>query len=78
MDAKTPAAHGYPAMALAYFHEAGLPVALHRIPLDYFAAGVIAPSGAPNQSSTALWPSLSRRESSPTSCEMTSSALGSS
>jgi hypothetical protein len=54
MDAKTPAAHGYPAMALAYFHEAGLPVALHRIPLDYFAAGVIAPSGAPNQYSTAL------------------------
>lgn len=38
LDAKTLAAHGYPAMALAYFHEPGLPAALRRIPLEYFAA----------------------------------------
>jgi dienelactone hydrolase len=35
--ADTLAAHGYPAMALAYFHEPGLPKTLSRIPLEYFA-----------------------------------------
>jgi dienelactone hydrolase len=31
------AAHGYPALALAYFKAAGLPSHLVRIPLEYFA-----------------------------------------
>ena len=31
------AAHGYPTLALAYFKEPGLPSALARIPLEYFA-----------------------------------------
>lgn len=31
------AAHGYPTLALAYFKEPGLPSALERIPLEYFA-----------------------------------------
>jgi dienelactone hydrolase len=31
------AAHGYPAMALAYFREPGLPSELKDIPLEYFA-----------------------------------------
>lgn len=35
--AKLLAAHGYPALALAYFHEPGLPGDLARIPLEYFA-----------------------------------------
>jgi dienelactone hydrolase len=34
--AQTLAARGYPAMALAYFHEPGLPKTLSRIPLEYF------------------------------------------
>lgn len=36
--AKLLAAHGFPALALAYFHEPGLPGDLRRIPLEYFAA----------------------------------------
>ncbi len=36
-QAKLLAAHGYPALALAYFHEPGLPSDLRRIPLEYFA-----------------------------------------
>jgi dienelactone hydrolase len=35
--AETLAAHGYPALAVAYFHEPGLPKTLSRIRLDYFA-----------------------------------------
>jgi hypothetical protein len=31
------ASHGYPALALAYFHAPGLPADLARIPLEYFA-----------------------------------------
>lgn len=31
------AAHGYPTLALAYFKEPGLPAALERVPLEYFA-----------------------------------------
>jgi pimeloyl-ACP methyl ester carboxylesterase len=31
------AAHGYPALSLAYFHEPGLPDSLTNIPLEYFA-----------------------------------------
>lgn len=31
------ASRGFPALALAYFGEPGLPDALHRIPLEYFA-----------------------------------------
>jgi dienelactone hydrolase len=38
--AATLAAHGYPALALAYFHEPGLPADLERIPLAYFATAV--------------------------------------
>lgn len=34
------AAHGYPALALAYFREPGLPQNLERIPLEYFATAV--------------------------------------
>jgi len=30
------ASHGYPSLALAYFHEPGLPANLVRIPLEYF------------------------------------------
>jgi dienelactone hydrolase len=30
------ASHGYPALALAYFHEPGVPRYLERIPLEYF------------------------------------------
>lgn len=35
-EASLLAAHGYPAMALAYFGEPGLPAHLERIPLEYF------------------------------------------
>ena len=35
-EARLLAAHGYPAMALAYFDAAGLPQQLDRIPLEYF------------------------------------------
>jgi dienelactone hydrolase len=34
------AAHGYPALSLAYFGEPGLPSELVRIPLEYFARAV--------------------------------------
>lgn len=34
------AAHGYAALALAYFAEPGLPEALQRIPLEYFASAL--------------------------------------
>ena len=34
------AAHGYPALALAYFGAPGLPPTLNRVPLEYFAAAV--------------------------------------
>ncbi|MER8185249.1 acyl-CoA thioesterase/bile acid-CoA:amino acid N-acyltransferase family protein [Kitasatospora sp. NPDC094015] len=38
------ASRGYPALALGYFHHAGLPDTLHDIPLEYFAtaAGLLA------------------------------------
>jgi len=35
-EARLLASHGYPAMALAYFREPGLPEQLDRIPLEYF------------------------------------------
>jgi dienelactone hydrolase len=38
--AATLARHGYPALALAYFHEPGLPQELRDIPLEYFARAV--------------------------------------
>jgi dienelactone hydrolase len=38
--AATLAGHGYPALALAYFREPGLPQELHDIPLEYFARAV--------------------------------------
>lgn len=31
------ASHGYPTLALAYFHEPGLPASLVNVPLEYFA-----------------------------------------
>lgn len=31
------AAHGYPTLSLAYFHEPGLPAQLNRVPIEYFA-----------------------------------------
>lgn len=34
------AAHGYPALALAYFGEPGLPATLRDVPLEYFAKAV--------------------------------------
>lgn len=34
------AAHGFPALALAYFREPGLPQTLQRIPLEYFARAI--------------------------------------
>jgi dienelactone hydrolase len=36
------ASHGYPAMALAYFHAPGLPTQLKDIPLEYFARALRA------------------------------------
>jgi dienelactone hydrolase len=38
--ARSFAAEGYPALALAYFKEPGLPQTLNRIPLEYFAKAV--------------------------------------
>lgn len=38
IQAATIAAHGYPALSLAYFHAPGLPDNLENIPLEYFAA----------------------------------------
>ena len=38
VQAATLAAHGFPALALAYFHVPGLPDTLENIPLEYFAA----------------------------------------
>lgn len=35
--AKLLASHGYPTLAIAYFHDAGLPAVLKNIPLEYFA-----------------------------------------
>ncbi len=37
-EASTLAAHGFPALALAYFHAPSLPRSLRQIPLEYFAA----------------------------------------
>ena len=39
-DAALLASHGFPALALAYFGEPGLPRELGRIPLEYFARAV--------------------------------------
>ncbi|GAB3990144.1 hypothetical protein GCM10029978_117240 [Actinoallomurus acanthiterrae] len=36
-DAALLASHGYPALSLAYFHDAGLPAVLQDIPMEYFA-----------------------------------------
>ena len=36
-DARMLAAHGYPALSLAYFKEPGLPQSLTNVPLEYFA-----------------------------------------
>ncbi|HET6873426.1 MAG TPA: acyl-CoA thioesterase/bile acid-CoA:amino acid N-acyltransferase family protein, partial [Acidimicrobiales bacterium] len=37
LSAQLLASHGVPALAIAYFHDRGLPPALHNIPLEYFA-----------------------------------------
>jgi acetyl esterase/lipase len=34
------ASHGYPALALAYFDEPGLPATLTRVPLEYFTRAI--------------------------------------
>ena len=41
------AAHGYPALSLAYFGEPGLPSELVRVPLEYFARAVRLLDGVP-------------------------------
>ncbi|OPC79442.1 hypothetical protein B4N89_32255 [Embleya scabrispora] len=41
------AAHGYPALALGYFHAPGLPDKLANIPLEYFRAAVRILAGQP-------------------------------
>ncbi|MBV9417836.1 MAG: dienelactone hydrolase family protein, partial [Solirubrobacterales bacterium] len=41
------AAHGYPALSLAYFGEPGLPSEFVRIPLEYFARAVRLLDGVP-------------------------------
>ena len=38
--AATFVAHGIPTLALAYFHEPGLPNTLTRIPVEYFATAL--------------------------------------
>ena len=40
VEAALLAAHGYPALALAYFREPGLPQTLQRIPLEYFVRAI--------------------------------------
>lgn len=40
VEAALLAAHGFPALALAYFREPGLPPTLQRIPLEYFARAI--------------------------------------
>jgi dienelactone hydrolase len=40
LQAELLASRGYPALALAYFNEPGLPDALERIPLEYFAKAI--------------------------------------
>jgi dienelactone hydrolase len=47
------ASRGFPALALAYFGEPGLPQALDRIPLEYFARAARWISGAPGVASLA-------------------------
>ncbi|MFE3206237.1 acyl-CoA thioesterase/bile acid-CoA:amino acid N-acyltransferase family protein [Embleya sp. NPDC059237] len=46
-DAALFAAHGYPALALGYFHAPGLPDTLANIPLEYFRAAVRILAGQP-------------------------------
>jgi pimeloyl-ACP methyl ester carboxylesterase len=46
-EAQLLAAHGYPAMALAYFGVSDLPPHLDRIPLEYFVKALHALRGAP-------------------------------
>ena len=46
-DAALLASHGYPALALAYFAEPGLPGNLSRIPLEYFARALRLLAGEP-------------------------------
>jgi dienelactone hydrolase len=41
------AAHGYPSLTIAYFHEPGLPATLRDIPLEYFAAAARLLAGQP-------------------------------
>jgi dienelactone hydrolase len=40
LQAASLAAHGYPALALAYFNEPGLPPTLSNIPLEYFVTAL--------------------------------------
>lgn len=51
------AAHGYPALALAYFGLPGLPANLDRIPLEYFASAVRLLDGRPgvDPAKVAVW-----------------------
>ena len=46
--AATLAAHGHPALALAYFGEPGLPADLERVPLEYFARALRRLRAAPH------------------------------
>jgi len=40
LQASLLASHGYPALALAYFNEPGLPPTLQNVPLDYFVSAL--------------------------------------
>jgi dienelactone hydrolase len=48
------ASHGYPALALAYFGEKGLPSTLRNVPLDYFARAARLLADQPGVDSTRL------------------------
>lgn len=57
VQASTLAAHGYPALALAYFHAPGLPQTLERIRLEYFAtaARLLARQSGADPRRIVLW-----------------------
>jgi dienelactone hydrolase len=46
-EAAVLASHGYPALALAYFAEPGIPSTLQNIPLEYFAKALTFLAGQP-------------------------------
>ncbi len=47
LEAGILASHGYPALALAYFGEPGLPATLNLVPLEYFATAARLLAGQP-------------------------------